>query len=98
MSSHANNIKTGKFTGKGADKSFVLGFKPRTVTVYNITDRITQYKTDTMDTDKAMNVIADGTATFAARVTINSDGFTVLAAAAIAAKEIHYVAVQGENE
>ncbi len=98
MSSYAAQVKTGTFTAKGVDKTFVLGFKPRLVKVYNVTDRITQVKTDTMDTDKAMNTLANGTVTFVARLTLTSDGFTLLAAAAIDAKELHFEAWQAENE
>jgi len=98
MGSHANQVKTGVFTATGVDKSIVLGFKPRKVIVYNVTDRITFRKTDTMPTNLAMTRDVGGIGTFVARMTINSDGFTVLAAAAVDTKVLHYEATQGENE
>ena len=98
MSSSLNQAKTGKLVGAGADKKIVLGFKPRHVKVMNTTDRITNEKTDTMDADEALRTLAAGTATFVDGITLNSDGFTMLAAVAIADKDLHYVAYEGKNE
>ena len=98
MSSHANALKTGVFTARGADKRVNTGFKPRKVVIRNVTDGISQEKTESMPADKASNTLADGTRTYVDRVRIESDGFTVLAAAAIDGKELHYEAYQAENE
>ena len=98
MSSHANQLKTGVFTGKGDDKRINTGWKPRKVVIRNVTDRISDEKLDTMDADKALHTIATGVRTFIDAVRIEKDGFTVLAASAIDTKELHYEAVQAENE
>ncbi len=98
MSSSNNLTRRGVVTGGGADKKIVLGFKPANVKVVNITDKITNEKSDTMVDDKALRVLANGTATFVDGITLNSDGFTMLAAVAIAAKELHYYAEESKND
>jgi len=98
MSSKSPFKKRGVFTGGGADKTFVLGFAPAYVKVINVTDRISGEKTDTMGAAKALTVAADGTATYADNITLTSDGFTVAAALAVAAKELHYYAEESIND
>ncbi len=98
MGSSANLTRRGVVTGGGADKKIVLGYKPANVKVTNITDRIVNEKADTMPADKALRTIADGTATYVDGITLNSDGFTMLAAVAIAAKELHYYAEESRND
>lgn len=98
MSSHANQVKYGVFIARGADKRIRTDWKPTSVIIDNVTDRISQRKTKTMDGDKALQRAADGTGTFVDRVRIETDGFTVLAAAAVDGKTLHYEAQQAENE
>lgn len=98
MGSSLNLARRGVVTGGGADKKIVLGFKPAHVKIINITDRIVNEKADTMLADKALRTLADGTATFVDGVTLNSDGFTMLAAVAISAKELHYYAEESKND
>ena len=103
MSSSLNMVKTGKFSGNGTTKKIVLGFKPREVRLFNeAAGGLTEaWKTDTMDTSKAMKRIPAGTTTFPANmVTLNSDGFTVGNDADLnaAGELIHYVAYEGKND
>ena len=98
MSSKTRFSRSGQFVGGGADKKIVLGYKPRYVKVVNVTDRISAEKFESMEDDKALNVAADGTATFVDRITLNSDGFTVLTALAVSAKVLHYFADEGGGE
>lgn len=98
MSSSLNQKRRGIVTGAGADKKIVLGYKPSRVVVHNVTDRISTEKSDTMPDDKALQRVANGDGTYVDRMTLNSDGFTMLAAVAIAAKELHYYAEEAKNE
>ena len=98
MSSSNNLTRRGVVQGAGADRKIVLGFRPANVKVVNITDRITNEKSDTMPDDKALRTIAAGTATYVDGITLNSDGFTMLAAVAIDAKELHYYAEESKND
>lgn len=98
MGSSNNLNRRGVVTGAGADKKIVLGFKPAQVKIVNVTDRITNEKSDTMEDNKALRILADGTATFVDGITLNSDGFTMLAAVAIAAKVLHYYAEESKND
>ena len=90
--------RAGKLSGAGVDKKVVLGWKPRHVMVYNVTDRITSEKSELMDGDKALVRAAAGTGTYDDHITLHSDGFTVKAAAAVAGKELHYYADRAEVE
>lgn len=95
----SNNLKRrGVVTGNGADKKLVLGFKPGRVVVHNVTDRISAEKTDTMADDKALNRDVGGVGTFVDLITLNSDGFTILAALNVAAKELHWYAEEAKND
>lgn len=98
MGSANNKIRSGKFIGAGADKKVVLGYKPKYVEIYNITDGIDYKKSETMEADKARKEVIAGTKTFVDSVSINADGFTLLAAQAVADKEFHYVAYQSESD
>ena len=98
MASSLNKIRSGKFIGSGAEKSIVLGFQPKKVEIYNITDFISYEKTALMDTDKSIKRVAAGTGTFPVSVTINADGFTLAAAENVAAKEFHYTAYESKSD
>lgn len=98
MSSSLNMKKTGVVVGKGADLKIVIGFKPRHVKVFNVTDGIKSEKSDTMPLLKAVSEAANGDATYADHIQLNADGFTMKAALAVSAKELHYIAEEGKNE
>jgi hypothetical protein len=98
MSSNVSKTRAGSFVGAGADKKVVLGFKPKKVEVYNITDQADYKKSETMPLAKARKEIAAGTKTYVDAITINADGFTLIAAEAVTAKEFHYVATQSESD
>lgn len=98
MSSNQGMKKRGQFTGAGADKKIVLGFKPDHVKVWNVTDGIKSEKSDSMPDAKAVSEDAAGATTYPDHIEINSDGFTVKAALAVSAKELHYMATQEVNE
>lgn len=98
MGSSRNRSTARTWVGGGIDRKMVLGYKPQSVSVYNITDGISYEKTRTMELEKARKVIADGTATFVDSVQLNDDGFTVIAAESAADKIFHYVAHEGNND
>ena len=103
MSSSLNMVKTGKVSGSGAAKKVLLGFKPRSVHLFNEAagGLVEAWKTDTMETSKAMKRVPAGTATFAANmVTIETDGFTIGNDADLnaAGEVIHYEAFEGKND
>lgn len=103
MASSYNFLKTGAVVGSGALKKVVLGFKPRSVRLFNsaVGGLIEAYKTDTMAADSAMKRVAAGTTTFPAdMVTLDSDGFTIGVDADLnaAGETIHYEALEGKNE
>lgn len=98
MASSLNKVRSGKFIGAGADKKVILGFQPKYVEIMNVTDQSDYKKSETMDTDKARKEIAAGTKTFVSSVTINADGFTLIAAEAVVAKEFHYVAYESKSD
>lgn len=101
MSSSLNMVKTGMFKGTGAVKKIVLGFKPRSVRLFNADGLVSAWKTDTMDTDKALKAVTAGDQTYAAdMVTLNSDGFSVGVDADlnVAGEVVHFEAHEGKNE
>ena len=98
MSSRTNKIRSGNFIGAGVDKKVVLGYKPKVVEVYNVTDGIDYKKTETMADEKARKEIIDGTKTFVDSIQINADGFTLIAAEAVDAKAFHYAAYESQSE
>lgn len=98
MASSLNKVRSGKFIGAGADKKIVLGFKPKYVEIMNITDGADYKKSETMEADKARKEIAAGDKTYVDSVTMNADGFTLLAAQAVADKEFHYVAYESKSD
>lgn len=98
MASSLNQIRSSKFVGQGVERKIVLGFEPKAVTLHNVTDRISYEKTALMADAKAVKRDGAGTGTYVDSITINSDGFTVEAAEAVADKEFHYVAFQARND
>ena len=103
MASSLNFIKTGKVVGTGADKKIVLGFQPRSVTLFNAAagGLVTCWKTDQMATRYAKKAVAAGTTTFADDMcVIESDGFTIGddSDLNVAGEDIYYEAIQGKND
>lgn len=98
MSSSMTRVSTGKFTGNGSDRKIVLGEKPKKVEIYNVTDGVDYAKSELMDTDKARKESASGDKTYPSAVSLQSDGFTLLAAENVADKEFHYVAYLSRYE
>lgn len=52
---------TGTHAGNGAAKNVSIGWKPKRVTVYDVTNNLTFVYTDTMTAANAVKTIADGT-------------------------------------
>lgn len=98
MSSRVQMKKRGYFVGAGADRKVVLGFKPSHVKVWNITDGIKSEKSDTMPLLKSVTEAANGDTTYSDHIQLDSDGFTVKAALAVSAKELHYLAEESLSE
>ena len=98
MASSLNKVRSGKFIGNGADKKVVLGFQPKKVEIYNVTDGVDYAKTSEMATNFARKEVIAGTKTYAASVQIDADGFTIIAAENVADKEFHYTAYESKSE
>lgn len=98
MSSVTNKIKRGSFTGSGADRKVLCGFKPRVVHVYNITDGVDYKKTETMEDSKARKEVIAGDKTYVDSIEIESNGFTIIAAENVADKVFHYAAYESQSE
>ena len=98
MGSSNNRVTARTFTGNGADRKIVLGYRPKRVSIHNVTDRISYDKMDGMEDEKSLKRVAAGTGTFVDSVQINSDGFTLIAAENVAAKVFHYSAHEGNND
>lgn len=98
MSGSFAKVVASKFTGSGADRKIVLGFQPKKVEIYNVTDFISYNKTELMATNKSIKTAAAGTQTYPASVVIESDGFTLIAAENVADKEFHYAAYESKVE
>lgn len=92
MASHLNFMKNGSFIGAGADKTIVLGFQPKVVTIVNITDSINAVKFASMPDAKALRKVQAGGSDYGDYIELTSNGFTVKAALAVSAKELHYLA------
>lgn len=98
MSSSHNKVRNGQHVGDGLARKVVLGFRPKKVELYNITDQADYKKLDSMPNAKARKEVAAGTKTYVDAITIESDGFTVEAAENVAAKEYHYAAYESKSE
>ena len=98
MSSDKRFSRSGSFVGAGANKKVVLGWKPRSVKLVNITDSISFEKHEAMAADTALRRVQNGDGDVGNYVTLESDGFTVLAAAAVSAKTISYYADEADVE
>ncbi len=98
MASSLNKTKVSVFTGNGANKSIILGFKPKVVKIMNVTDGIDYVKTETMLLQTTRKEVIAGDKTFVNAIAINSDGFTFIAAENVAAKVFHYIAVESQSD
>jgi len=98
MGSTNNRVTSRTWTGNGADRKVTLGYRPKQVTIHNVTDRISYDKMDRMIDDKSLKSIATGVSTYVDSVRMESDGFTILAAENVDTKEFHYSAHEGNND
>jgi hypothetical protein len=89
------NMASGTLTSDNTAVAVKLGFKPRFVKVYNVTDVIIWETTGTMPATAAIKVITAGTTTVdtGSAIVIGEDGFTISATAAGNAKSLHWVAM-----
>lgn len=94
-----SNLSVGDFVGAGAIVEVTLGFRPRYVKLVNLTDRIVHEWIDGMAATHTLNIAADGTMTdnTGSHIVPKSGadsyrGFEVAAAAAVNAKQYHYIA------
>lgn len=98
MASSLNKIRSGKLIGNGSVRKIVLGFKPKKVELFNVTDQTDYHKTSEMADKKARKEVAAGTKTYVDSITIEADGFTLEAGAYVADKEYHYVAYESKSD
>jgi len=102
MGSSNNWMKTGSVVGEtSATKKVILGFKPRSVQLENITGLVSAYKSDLMAGSSAVKRVTAGTMTFPANmITLEDDGFTIGndSDLMVDAEVIHYTAWEGKNE
>lgn len=94
-----SNMATGSFTGGGAAVSAMVGFRPRRIELTNMTDGIQYMWQEGMAAGKVLKTVAAGTVTvetgsLLAPTTNESTfhGFTIAAAAAVAAKDYVFAA------
>lgn len=88
------NLATGSFSGAGEAVDVITGFKPRRITLINVTDRIQHVWYEGMAATTTLNIAADGTATANTSSHIvpkggpdgSYRGFTVAAGAAVNGK------------
>lgn len=89
------NIATGSFTSDNTITEVNVGFTPRIVKVFNETDVIVWEKFEGMGATICIKTVTAGTTTADATtaITIDTDGFTLTAAAVGSAKAISWVAI-----
>lgn len=90
------NVATGSFTGDATVTTITLGFKPRSVKIFNHTDVIVWEKLEGMAAASCFKTVAAGTTTFDAtsQVLISDAGVVTLTAAlAASAKLISWIAI-----
>ena len=98
MSSSRNKMTSRLFKGDGDDRKIRLGYQPRKVEIHNITDVISYDKMGSMELEKSIKTIANGTQTYVDSVSIQSDGFTLIAAENVDTKDFRYAAYEAEND
>lgn len=93
-SGHAN-IATGSFTGAGAAVDLELGFNPRYIKLFNMTDAMTYEFCEGMAATQTLKTVTAGTTTVDANSIIVPDqnGFAIAAAGAVNAKAFAWVAM-----
>ncbi len=97
MASGGTRVACGSVAGTGADLNVdSVGFKPRTVKLYNVTGLVTAEWTETMADDSAVKRVTAGDMTFVTSngITPRSAGFAIGADTDInvAAEVIHWEA------
>lgn len=91
---------TGTHAGNGAAKNVSIGWKPKKVTVYDVTNNLTFVYTNTMTDANAVKTIADGTQSLVAAdmvtpyggSTTTTPGFTLGATLNANGATLHWVA------
>lgn len=88
-----SNFATGNVVtdaGAAADTTFTLGFAPRKVTFYNLTDRTVDMWMDGMAAFSSLHSVAAGTMTLETTngISVSGNSFTVKAATIPASKTI----------
>lgn len=75
---------TGTFTGDGTLTNVTLGYRPKMVTLVNVTDALKLEKIDGMAANATLQTVTAGTQTVTttSAITINDSGFAVTAAIA----------------
>ncbi len=88
------NMASGGFSGAGAIETVTLGFTPRFVTVFNVTDVITWEKHVDMAATICKKFVSSGTQTAdtSTAITIATGNFSLSAALAANAKVITWIA------
>lgn len=83
---------TGTQTGDGTALTVTLGFRPKYVMVYNVTDATKWEKIDGMAASNSIKTVTAGTMTTdtTSAIQITENGFVVSAAAAANAKALAY--------
>lgn len=88
------NFATGSATGDGTAIEVSLGFKPRYIKVFNLTDVVVWEKFEEFTAAQAIKTVTAGTTTLdtTSAVVIGAAGFTLLAAAFGNGKVVHWAA------
>lgn len=89
------NFATGVFTGAGAIVEVDLGFTPRWVKIFNETDVIMWELFECMSDTITAKTVTAGTTTAdtTTAITVDTDGFSVTAAAAVEDSVLSWVAM-----
>lgn len=84
---------TGTYTGTGAAVMVTLGFKPKAIQIFNVTDGdAAWFWTDTMAADTAIASAAAVASLASNGVTVSDNGFTAGTGLSESAKVFHYAA------
>jgi hypothetical protein len=99
MASGTSRVVRGSFVGTGSAKNIrTVGFRPRTVKLWNVTGLVSAVWLDTMADAAAVKAVTDGTQSYITSdgITPLSDGFTCGADADInaSAEIVHWEATE----
>jgi hypothetical protein len=93
-------LATGTHAGNGAAKNISIGWKPKKVTLFDVTNNVTYMWTNTMANATAVKTVTDGTQSFVAAdmvtpytgSTTTTAGFTIGATLNTNAATFHWTA------